>query len=64
MQGLLAVVRKELIHIRREPRLVGYVLGLPVIILLLFGFALRVKVDNLTVAVWDQDRSFFSLSLG
>jgi ABC-type multidrug transport system permease subunit len=63
MQGLRAVVRKELIHIRREPRLVGYVLGLPVIILLLFGFALRVKVDDLVVAVWDQDHSFFSLTV-
>lgn len=61
MQGLRAVIRKEFIHIRRDPRLVGYVLGLPVIILLLFGFALRVTVDDLNVAVWDQSQSFFSL---
>jgi ABC-type multidrug transport system permease subunit len=61
MQGLRAVIRKEFIHIRRDPRLIGYVLGLPVIILLLFGFALRIKVDNLTVAVRDESQSFFSL---
>ena len=61
MQGLRAVIRKEFIHIRREPRLVGYVLGLPVIVLLLFGFALRLKVDDLTVAVWDQQPNFYSL---
>ena len=60
MRALRAVIRKEFIHIRRDPRLVGYVVVLPVIVLLLFGFALRLKVDNLTVAVCDQDRTFFS----
>ena len=63
MQGLRAVIRKEFLHIRRDPRLLGYVLALPVIILLLFGFALRIKVDDLRVAVWDQSRSFFSLNV-
>ncbi len=61
MQGLRAVIRKEFIHIRRDPRLVGYVLGLPIVILLLFGFALRIKVDELRVVVCDQSKSFFSL---
>src|SRR5437899_4101927 len=60
MRALRAVIRKEFIHIRRDPRLVGYVVALPVIVLLLFGFALRLRVDNLTVAVCDQDRTFFS----
>lgn len=63
MQGLRAVVRKEFLHIRRDPRLIGYVLALPVIILFLFGFALRITVDDLRVAVHDESRSFFSLSL-
>jgi ABC-2 type transport system permease protein len=63
MQALRAVIRKELIHVRREPRLVGYVVALPVMVLLLFGFALRLKVDNLVVAVCDQDRTFFSLEV-
>ena len=63
MRELRAVIRKELIHIRRDPRLIGYVVGLPVILLLLFGFALRLTVDELTVAVLDQDQSFFSLQV-
>ena len=63
MQGLRAVVRKEFLHIRRDPRLIGYVLALPVIILFLFGFALRITIDDLRVAVRDESRSFFSLSL-
>lgn len=63
MRGFVAVMRKEFVHIRREPRLVGYALGLPVILLLLFGFALRLRVDPLAVAVADQDRTFLSLQV-
>ena len=63
MRGFAAIMRKEFIHIRREPRLVGYVLGLPVILLLLFGFALRLRVEPLAVAVVDHDRTFMSLQV-
>jgi drug efflux transport system permease protein len=60
MRAFNAMVRKEFLHIRRDPQLIGFVLGLPVLLLILFGYALRLKVDNLTVAVWDQDHNFFS----
>src|SRR5215831_3242212 len=43
--------------------MIGYVVGLPVILLLLFGFALRLTIDELTVAVNDQDQTFFSLQV-
>lgn len=60
MRAFKAMVRKEFLHIRRDPQLIGFVLGLPVLLLILFGYALRLKVDNLTVAVWDEDHNFFS----
>ena len=60
MRAFKAMVRKEFLHIRRDPQLIGFVLGLPVLLLILFGYALRLKVDNLTVAVWDDDHNFFS----
>lgn len=60
MRAFRAMVRKEFLHIRRDPQLIGFVLGLPVLLLILFGYALRLKVDNLTVAVWDEDHNFFS----
>ncbi len=63
MRQLWGVMRKEFVHIRRDPRLVGYVVGLPIVIVLLFGFALRLTVDDLTAAVWDQDRTFFSMNV-
>jgi len=63
MRQLVGVMRKEFVHIRRDPRLIGYVVGLPIIIALLFGFALRLTVDHLSAAVWDQDRTFISMSV-
>ena len=63
MKSLLAMMRKEFIHIRRDPQLIGFVLGLPVLLLILFGYALRLKVDNMIVAVWDQDHTFFSVQV-
>ena len=62
MRSLAAMIRKELIQIRRDPVLVGFVIGLPVILLFLFGYALRLKPDQLTAAVWDEDQAFFSLA--
>ena len=63
MSGLWAMVRKELTHVRRDRRLVGYVVALPVVLIVLFGSALHLKVENLTAAVWDRDRTFFSLEV-
>lgn len=48
---------------RRDPQLIGFTLGFPVVLLVLFGYALRLKVDDLVVAVADHDRSFFSLEV-
>src|ERR1700732_1322753 len=63
MCKLLAMFRKEFAHVRRDRRLVGYVVALPVVLIVLFGSALRLKVQNLTAAVWDRDRTFFSLEV-
>jgi len=63
MRSLWAMMRKEFLHIVRDPQLIGFVLGLPILLLVLFGYALRLRPDNLTVAVWDQERSFFSVTV-
>jgi drug efflux transport system permease protein len=63
MRSLWAMIRKEFLHIGRDPQLIGFVLGLPVLLLILFGYALRLKVDHMAVAVWDQEKSFFSVEV-
>jgi ABC-2 type transport system permease protein len=51
---VLAVARKETLHIRRDPRSLGMAVAIPVLLLFLFGYALTLDVDNVPVAVWDQ----------
>ena len=50
---LLAIARKELRQLRRDPPTLGMMLGVPVIQLLLFGFAIRTDVRDLPLAVYD-----------
>lgn len=55
--GFWAFVRKEALHIVRDPRTMLIVLGIPVVQLLLFGFALSTEVNNLDFAVAAPHRS-------
>ncbi len=52
---LLAVARKEAIHIRRDTRSLILALAIPMLLLLLFGYALTLDVDNVPLVVWDQN---------
>ena len=49
--GFLSFVRKETLHILRDPRTMLIVLGIPVVELLLFGFAISTEVNNIDFAV-------------
>lgn len=57
LRRLSAVARKELIHILRDPRSLGLAIGIPVFMIVLFGYALTVDVDHVPVVVWDQSRT-------
>lgn len=52
-----AVARKEFLHIRRDPRSLGMGIAIPMLLLMLFGYALTLDVDDVPLAVWDQSRS-------
>ncbi|MHB8766711.1 MAG: ABC transporter permease [Deferrisomatales bacterium] len=52
-----AVARKEALHIRRDPRSLGMGIAIPMLLLVLFGYALTLDVDDVPLAVWDQSRS-------
>jgi ABC-2 type transport system permease protein len=53
---LLSIIRKEFIQIRRDPRTLVMVLGIPVMQLILLGYAATNDVRNVPLAVFDQDR--------
>jgi drug efflux transport system permease protein len=56
-QRLLAVARKEFIHLIRDPRSLAIGIGLPIIMLLLFGFALTMDVDHVPIVIWNQNQN-------
>jgi ABC-2 type transport system permease protein len=52
-----AIAHKEVLHIIRDARSVYMALGLPVVMLMLFGYGISQDVDHIRVAVVDQDRT-------
>ncbi|HPO14487.1 MAG TPA: ABC transporter permease [Candidatus Hydrogenedentes bacterium] len=52
-----AVARKEFIHVFRDWRSLGMAIGIPVLLLTLFGYALTLDVDRVPLIVWDQSQT-------
>jgi len=52
-----AIAHKEVLHIIRDARAVYMALGLPVVMLMLFGYGISQDVDHISMAVADQDRT-------
>lgn len=51
-----AIVRKEFIHIRRDPRTIALILLMPVMQMFIFGYAVSTNVEHIKAVVWDQAR--------
>ena len=54
---LLPIIRKEFIHIIRDPRTLAVMFFTPLLQLILFGYAATSDVRNIPMAVYDQDRT-------
>ncbi len=57
LRRLGAVARKEFLHVLRDPRALGIAIVLPMIMLMIFGYALTLNLDRVPLAVWDQSRT-------
>jgi hypothetical protein len=57
IRRMLAVAVKELLQLRRDRRTVLALLGMPVVLLLIYGFALSFDVRDVRLAVVDQSRT-------
>lgn len=54
---LRALIQKEFIHIIRDPRSLAMAFLMPLILLVLFGYAITMDIKLLNLAVYDQDKS-------
>ena len=63
LRRTLAVARKEFLHILRDPRSLVMALALPLLMILLFGYALTLDVDRIPTFIYDLDQSTESREL-
>ncbi|MFQ5615296.1 MAG: ABC transporter permease [Anaerolineales bacterium] len=57
MNAILPIIQKEIREIWRDPYTLGIALFLPLILLFLFAYSLNLDVENVPLAVLDQDNS-------
>jgi ABC-2 type transport system permease protein len=60
IKRILAIAKKESIHIRRDARSLILSFLIPLILLLLFGYALTLDIRNINTTILDYDRSALS----
>jgi ABC-2 type transport system permease protein len=63
IQRTLSLIRKEFLHIVRDPRTLFVMFAMPIIQLVLLGYAATTDVEHLRTAVVDRDKSSASRAL-
>ncbi len=58
-----AVLKKEFIHIRRDRASLIMAIAMPIVMLLIFGYAINTNVEHLPTVVWDQAQTADSREL-
>lgn len=56
MKGFFAFVRKEFLHIFRDRRTLLVLIGLPTMLIVLFGFAISTEIRNVNIGVCAPDK--------
>jgi len=59
-QRLLTIMRKEFLHIIRDKASFAIAVVMPVMFMLIFGYAVNTEVENIDMAVFDQDKTLES----
>jgi ABC-2 type transport system permease protein len=63
MKNLIIFIRKEVLHILRDPKSLMIMVLLPLVEILLFGFVLRYEIENTNLAVYDMAKEYRSEQL-
>jgi ribosome-dependent ATPase len=53
--GLFAILVKEFLHIRRQPSTVFFMLVVPVMQTIIFGYAIETQIEHIPLVVYDLD---------
>lgn len=60
---VLAMAEKEVVHILRDRQFLIFALGMPVVLILLFGYAVSFDIEKVPLVLVDQDRTPASRNL-
>lgn len=63
LKRILSVTKKEFIHIKRDKASLAIALMMPIMMLLLFGFAVNTDVNNVKLVVYDGSKTVESREL-
>jgi ABC-2 type transport system permease protein len=63
VKNLMVFVRKEMLHILRDPKSLLIMILLPLVEILLFGFVLRFEINSANIAVYDMAKQTKSIQL-
>ncbi len=54
---LIPILRKEFIHILRDPRSLAIMFAIPIVQLIMLGYAVTTDIRHMQIAVYDSDRT-------
>ncbi|OGF48035.1 MAG: hypothetical protein A2452_04590 [Candidatus Firestonebacteria bacterium RIFOXYC2_FULL_39_67] len=54
---IYAIMKKEILHIIRDPRSLFMAIGMPMIFIVLFGYAINMDIDNVKIVVCNHDKT-------
>jgi ABC-2 type transport system permease protein len=57
LKRILAIIKKEVRQLKRDVRLLAVIFSFPVILLIMFGYAVNFDVKNIKIAVYNMDGS-------
>jgi ABC-2 type transport system permease protein len=63
VRSIVAVLKKEMIELSRDPVTIGVAVLMPLLMLFLFGYAISLDVNDIDYGVWDLDRTPASRAL-
>lgn len=63
MKIIINIIKKEFLQFRRDPKMFAMILIAPIIQLTFLGYAANLDVENVKLAIFDQDKSEYSRKL-
>jgi ABC-2 type transport system permease protein len=60
LKRTFAIIKKEVRQLKRDTRLLVVIFSFPVLLLIMFGYAVNFDVKNIKIVIYDQDKSELS----